>query len=333
MPRTTYLLLFPALALLLSFAGRGTELAFGPVPGTTLEKKGTGFLTLSMRSLSMTVGGEVMDLDAPDTTFSTSRGVELSDTYGKREGGRLAAFERSYERLAETRTVEGSPNLHDVTKLTSPLEGARVAFAWNAAEERYDAAFADADEERDAELLEDLDGKLDYDHLLPKGEVSKGDSWTLRVDEVDDLVSLGGELHFESETEDTEQEDLLFEQAMGDNLAGEMTCTFAGLREVDGRELAAVTLALAATGFAEDDSDAAGLVSRRSLTVELELEGELLWDPAGRHLASFELGGKVDVTRSESSASEAGGDAADRDLVLVFDGELTMRLTARPADS
>jgi hypothetical protein len=135
---------------------------------------------------------------------------------------------------------------------SSELEGMSVVFTWNEDEEDFDVAFAEG-MEGDEKLLVNLVESLDLREFLPPNEVSSQDEMVGELD-------------------------------------GDIAAELVGIREEDGKRLAAIKLELdlsSASDLKEKMSElkdqmpeGMGEIDFESFDVEFEFkgEGELLWD-------------------------------------------------------
>ena len=332
--KTTLLTAAALLSVLSSFASRETELRFAPKEGLVLTKVASFSTDVTMDDLSVSVNGESMDVETPDVRNAVEGRLEVTDTYVGVDGDRVTKLERRFD--AGTReSISESPEGDTAEDDESALNGLSVVFTWDEDAEEYDVAFAESDEGEDEDLLEDLDWDLDFADLLPSGAVEEGDSWdaeaALRV-----IMSLGGDLKFDDE-EDSPAEALIGE-AMEENLEGEVTCTFTGVREEGGRKVAVIGITIEAAGEAEGDGDeeTADLEIEVELTrkaeTTLELEGEFLWDIEAGHFVSLSLSGDITLSLTELTVADVNGRDFEQELVIVFAGELSLEVTAEPAE-
>lgn len=300
------LLAFGPLALLALVArsdGNRPRLGFHPEPGRTFVRSFREETSFRAESLVQRIGETELPGPTPDLEGSSSRELVAADTFGELEGGRPTALERHFETVAgEIRIdaeLEGAEEEHR-EDLECALEDARVAFAWDADEERYEARLVDGEDGAE-ELVGGLREDLDLRALLPSDSVAEGDRWSVEGDALRALFAPGGALALRFGYEPDGPFELLAIEDLAaaatsarlcENAAapdGELALEWKGMRQVDGRSVAVIALELEAT-LEEDASpaferllDASGIETERE---ELALrtsftitgKGELTWD-------------------------------------------------------
>ena len=99
------------------------------------------------------------------------------------------------------------------------------------------------------------------------------------------------------------------------NLGGEVTATFEGLTEDDGRPIALISIEadLETEGEGEVENEA-GEMETHNVEFAMELEGELRWDLEAGHAAGFEVSGDVEVEMTVEGAF--GGQTSRREIEL-----------------
>jgi hypothetical protein len=321
-----------ALALCFSFTSRGTELAFAPKAGLVLEKTCEFSLDMELTDFALSMNGQDMEIPEKPEVSNSARGhLVVTDTYTSVDGARVKKLTRTFDEATEHKEGSG-PEGETNEDSTSPLEKRTVVFTYDEDEDAYTAAFGPDDAEADADLLVDLDENIDFDGFLPRDDVDTDDSWTVDAARFSDMLSIGGDLKFDDE-EDGPQEELI-DEAIDDNLEGEMTCTFKGMREVDGRRLAVIAIVIDAEGEAESEStedvgeSGFTLDVSRQAHAELDLEGELLWDVTGGHFASIELAGTVSITMTETGSGDFNDREFEQTMTIGFGGDLSFSFTA-----
>jgi hypothetical protein len=182
---------------------------------------------------------------------------------------------------------------------------------------------------------------MDLRLLLPRGEVSPGDTWSVPARELRDLLAPGGDLVLRPDEVDVEQmermQELLggFGEGLMEDLQGSCVCTFKGVREVDGESLAEIALEIAVT-FDSDVSDLLNevldaivselgddapeiTVDSADLVVDLEGEGLLTWNLGAGRFQSLGLSGEVEMNFD----LEVGGDIEGESLDAAISAELS----------
>jgi hypothetical protein len=303
------------------------ELAFAPEQGLVLEKRGSFEGEVELEEFSVMVNGSAVDAPKPSVQNTFDGTMVVTDTYAEIADGRVTKLLRRFDDLAQHQasTVNDSQDERDVE---SPLEGATVAFTWDSDAGSYSVAF-EGEEERDEDLLEGLEASLDFEVLLPTNEVAVDDTWSVESRELREVLSMGGEMHFESE--DSPQEEL-FDEAMKEKLEGSVTCTYRGMRDVDGRSLAVIEIELSGEGRAEaEETQQSGQVEvtvQRTADAGIDLKGELLWDAAAGHFQSFEASGEIRFTLEEDGTMEVGGETQEQSVTMSFAGDLKLMAEA-----
>jgi hypothetical protein len=292
-------------------------LGFHPEAGKTLAKVFEAESLVELDEFSAIVDGQDYGalLGALELSIESTQSVTVVDTYVTTEDGRPQELRRTFDALGtETSSSFGSDfdSGDQGMSFSSDLEGSTVVFTLDEDGE-YAVAFADEDG-GDEDLLDGLEEDMDLRFLLPDGEVSEGDSWEVPVSAFAALIRPGGDLGLgpddlaldELEGMDGLMDSLedSLEEELGEILEGSCECTFAGMREVDGVELAEIELALEISSAVDivellDDAiaelsattgeEAPFVIEIADLNVDIESEGVLLWDLEGGHLRSLEL--------------------------------------------
>jgi hypothetical protein len=310
--------IFPSLLLvtgsLLADAADAPRLAVEQ--GTVLRKVFVTTWDMDLESLSVTFDGEeVQTGDEISIEQDERQRIEIVDSYRAVKGERVTELVRRFESLeSESKTDTTSPEGNELTEQskTSGLEGLEVLFRWDAEQAAYVAEFVG--DGGDGELLEDLQQDVDLAGFLPDGDVEVDASWTIQVDEVRKLLSPGGDLAFVDEDDEDDDEDGDLEQQFEDNLSGEMTATYRGLRDVDGQQVASIELAGEFETEAERDDGGDGVTG--TATLSMELAGELLWDMEGGYFHSIHLSGPCAV----EFGSKMGGGQHEFEQIMTFSG-------------
>lgn len=295
-------------------------LAFGPKEGAKLAKRFEQHVELEKQSMTMSMGGrelpaELLEDAVFDLEFHTK--VEVEDEYEKVGDGRPLVLSRAYSSLSESETekihMPGMPEAQETKKEKSTaLEGQTVLFNWDDEKDEYAKTWSG--EGADDELLKKLEEDMDLRALLPKKSLAKGDTWKIDLREFQDLFGPGGRFGFKEDGEEDDDDDSGFE----DNLTGEVTCTYEGESEVDGRKLARVALACEAQTFMTPGKDDEPV---GKMTFAFDLEGSALWDVEGKHLSSYELGGNVTTKIEMTQVIDGGGQKHELEIQIELGGE------------
>jgi len=305
------------------------EIAFAPEEGLVLTKTCDFVLSMELSEFALTFNGEEMELEeTPEGTNGTEGHLVVVDTYDAVDSERATKLTRRFEEATRHTESTGPAGDNDEDK-ESPLQGMTVVFTYDGDE--YAVAYGPDDEDGDEDLLEDLEAEIDFVALLPDREVEDGDSWTVDASEFGDLFAFGGDLHFDEEEDETMQR--LINEALDDNLTGEFTCTFAGMRDLDGRSVAVIELAIEAEGDADDEStqdvgDSGFEVEvTSSAHGEIDLTGELLWDVEGGHFAALTLSGDLALATTEAGSGDFDGQSFEQEVSISFEGTVEFTFT------
>lgn len=342
-------LILPAI---FAFNPTATTISFTPKEGSSLTKKFTSTMELTMENMDMTVGGQPPPV-SPEVDMQTDfeQVIVVTDTYVKIEDGTPTTLQRSYDELgwetdikAETKVMGQTTDQSTALKGASELEGKAVEFSWDAESEEYKRAYHE--DEGEEELLENLKEDMDLRALLPTSEVSEGDSWEIDVSKLTAVLAPGGDLAILPEDLGEEGGDPMMSAGMGGSMSdmigefleGEATGTFKGLKEVDDVQVAIIAVVIdidSATDLTEKveeilaDSDMPPEVSeieisRIDLELEFEAEGTLLWNVAAGHVHSFELSGESRVVMDIGMTVNAMGQELDIEQNIEMSGTMTI---------
>jgi hypothetical protein len=279
-------------------------------------------LDLELDSLRVVVDGEEAPADELgdfEMTIEASTRLVFTDHYREAGEGRPKVLARSFDSLASTQkrsmSSEGESN-DDEDDESSALEGKTVLFTWNADEGRYDPKFEG--EGGDDGLLAKLNEDTDLRAFLPSESVAEGDTWNVDAAAFDAIFYPGGDLALVSEDESEQASERTAQ--LRENYEGEIKATFKGTREEGGVRLAVVLLECELSSHAELASSADSMESKERFVLKLDLDGELLWDLAGGHIASYQLEGGVKVEVTNTSSGEFEGESFSFDEIMSFDG-------------
>lgn len=346
-------LLFAAIATpaLFAFAMPADTVSLQVKAGTTLNKSFESTVEMTLGEMRMVMNGEEMDASmyGLEIDMTNDNTLNFIDTYTLVEGGRAGSLVRTFKALsnnAETSQNNARTGPMDLSvSSTSELEGIDVRFTWNAESGKYDAAFADEESTEDVELLTALDGDADLLGLLPEGPVAVDDTWKADTSILMALMSPGGDVKLKpEETDESAPADPTSELTFGDmvgDVEGDVTCTYLGLREIDGVNFAAIQFEMDVTtsnDLTESIEEAGGNVEQdgveiafNSIDVEMAIEGEgtLLWDVRAGHFSSLEFSGDIEQIMDMSMALSTQGGEMDMDQTVTMSGSLTLDFSAK----
>lgn len=348
--RTTLLALFPALV---AFTPAAQRLAFGPESGTILAKTFQVETSVSLDNMEMLVDGNAPPMDM-EMDMSSDAIVEFSvtDKYIEVEGGQVLKLARTFEDLSLSNEASMSMAVmgeQDVSSSgDSPLTGKTVLFTRDGDTGEVSTTFAEGSED-DEELLENLFLEFDFSGLLPTEEVEEGGSWEVDPAKMVDVLAPGGNLKIDIEVDgdslgmSTGPDASTDLRAVLGEIEGSVTATLAGFREVDGRQLAVIELAVDIESVKDltelsremmsDMGDS--LPEGASMEVEsfdseltLEGEGELTWDVAGGHFGSFSLSVEMGNLIDSANSMNFGGTEMLQEMSLEMGGTMTFSAAA-----
>ena len=315
-----------------AFLPTGASIRFAPEAGLSLTKTFVQSSEASLESVELQMGDETQDVDeVPEITIHSVETIVFEDTYNSVGEGRPDKLMRRYAELLRTRE-QSTPDGEESKEETSELADLTVVYTWDADEEAYMAAYHE-DDEGDEDLLEPTWCEADMLGFLPVGEVEEGDTWSVRIDAWRHVLEPGGDLTFLDEDGESNSDEI--DEEIFESLDGDIECEFKGFREEDDVRVAviAVTIELTGEGDTEeeleiDNENISSGLSHRKVSIETELEGELLWNVAAGHMMSFHVVGESTVEMNEGVTLELGtGDTWEQAQILTFSSELEMTFT------
>lgn len=334
------LLLIPALALLASHQEpRAQEFSFGVPRGERVEKLFEGKHSMSMLERTITINGDDLgdEEEGLEIDFELSYEYRFADEYREVDADRPTLLAREFQSLARSEVVRfvfESEREEQPSELESELENKSVLFTWDEDGSEYNCKY-DGEEQGDADLLEELAADTDFLGFLPGKAVEVGDSWKVDDSLHHQLVDPGGDVHLRSDDDDDDELDDEQSAQYKANFEGELNATFAGTRELDGLELAVIELRGEGASFAilhYEDEDDDPVHDRYDL--EVEYEGELLWDPKRGRPHSYSIEGSIGMTNVETTTWYDEDEGADMSLVMSIrlEGTLSHSGTWRSLD-
>lgn len=299
------------------------KIAFGPKEGVKLEKTFEMSMKLEKRSMSMSIGGQDLPAEAMEGAtmdFSTVRKVVVEDEYTKIDDERPLLLARRYTELSDVEEQKvqmmGMPEPQEEKKTKeSELADKTVLFRWNEKDSRYDKEWKG--DGADDGLLDGLEEDMDMRDLLPPEAVAEGDSWQIDLETFSEILGPGGKLAFEGDDDD-DDDDTEFQ----DNLTGEVICTYKGLKEVDGRKLARIQAVC--KGKTSQDQEAKEDEPAVHMDFDIAIEGEFLWDVAGKHMGSYELSGEVTADMKVVQELDMGGETGELVVKVSLGGKIEL---------
>jgi hypothetical protein len=303
--------------------------------GTKLSKTFVTELALELEevTLALTIDGENHPLDSPEyeMTIAQTETVTFTDEYLALEDGHTTKIRRRFDTLTETsaRTstdAEGTSN-EDNEEGESELEGHTVDLTWDAEGETWSAAFAEGDEGGDDELIAELQHHADLLDFLPEGEVAIGAEWSVPAAAFVHFSNPSGELHLDTPSDKEEDDDDLQDQ-LDANFEGEITAKLVSVE--DGLANIELTFELTTSGSIdveiEELEESMSVEAKRTVELEFDLEGALVWHIEEGRPVSLVAEGEVGFESVQEQASDQNGAAVVFTQTQRFAG--TLKLTA-----
>jgi hypothetical protein len=188
---------------------------------------------------------------------------------------------------------------------------------------------------------------MDMLELLPKGEVSEGDSWEVKGEGLAHVFLPGG-VPADPDADDSPEADEIFEliEEELDAQLGEafdafaIRCTYKGTREEDDLSVgviefefkgdAAMDLSDMIQSLLDLQGGDMGLEAEISASVDMELEGKgtLLWNMGAGHIQSCEMTGEMTMMVDIEADIEAQGEAHTGELSAELSSEMNWAMSA-----
>jgi hypothetical protein len=316
-------LLLPAACLFVAPSLQET-LEFAPEEGIELTRTFEAHAEYSIDSISLSVDGEVVqETDEIEFSVDSLERIVVTDEIAEVDDGRPTDFRRTFVELTQENTESAGDEENERTS-GSDLEGITVRFLWDDGDEEYYVELDDDDDEVEERLLEWLTDDMDMRGVLPDGEVEEGDEWDIDAEAYLTLMWPSGLLGFHGEDEDgVDDYDRGMNQQIVENIEGEGTATFEGLRDEDGTTVAVIRVELSVETWADGETEIEGTELDTGIVLERDVEGEVLWDVESGHLygAHLEADAEMRITRSRVAETEEGD--FDVENEEVYSGSIT----------
>jgi hypothetical protein len=337
--------------LLVASKPNAIKLTFSPAAGSSLTKTFSNSVEFALDDMTMLMNGEenpMMPQIEMDMAMESTVGV--TDTYGSISRGKPTKLTRTFDEISTemdiSMVVDAMGQVQEENPTgsgSSDLEGETVVFTWDADDDEYVVSFPE--DEGDDDLLENLVEDMDLRALLPKDEVSEGDSWDLPLVSLIDILGPGGDLKLDFEMDGQEVSGgpppemmVNFREMMGDMLEGEATATFAGMTEVDGARLAVIEIEIE-IDTAKDMSELImelmgeelpeGMdfnLDRVDVEFAYEASGQCLWNVAGGHAHSLSLEGEAVIAMDMEINMDFGGQSMAMEMSMEMSGEMATEM-------
>jgi hypothetical protein len=293
-------------------------------PDTVLERVYTSRTTLESTPAQLFYDGKEVPAEGhPQVSLrvADTRSLTVKDTIRAVADGRPTKFTRSYDELenSATETVvakppDGQEDLKASTReRTSPLSGKTVRFTWDDAEEEYTPA-VDGKGVSD-EALEELAADAEWLPLLADRTREKGVAFALDPKLFQRVQTPLGNITWQVDGQDPEPASKSLNDELAESLDGKAKATWQGSREVDGRTCSVFALEAELTMKGEAEFASSG--ETRSVVSEAEYTGEILWDLAAGHVASYTF--EADVHTVLTNTRQVDSPNGSVELRRVFD--------------
>ena len=169
--------------LLVALEPRADDVSFRPENGSSLTKEYTIDLNIALGDITAYFDGQDLSESVPaDFELLAELALSVTDEYVRTVEGIPHELIRTFDSMElYWEAADESGEAEDFGE----LEGKSVKFEWNEEDENYDVSYHESD--GDEELLQGLGPDMDLRVLLPDGDVSEGDTWSI---EADDLASV-----------------------------------------------------------------------------------------------------------------------------------------------
>ncbi len=352
----TKALLLPALLMSITLGSNApaTRIKFGPSEGKSLEKTFEVKSNLSLED--MTLGGAAGGMQPEmEMTMVATYKVVVTDEYLKVADGAPRKLKRTYDDLSsevstsmKMEMMGQSRDADSSATAESELTGKHVLFQWDAEKGEYKRTFdpAGASEKLLTGLREDMDMRA----LLPADEVKEGDEWEISPKRLVDVIAPGGNLSLKPKEGSSNEMGMGGSSGMenmadmfGDDVEGTAKGKFAGMREVDGVQMAVIKITIdikAKTDMTEKVREAAskGDLPPEVTSMEfdhidiefaIEAEGQLLWNVAAGHFHALDLSGTTGFKADQGMTMEVQGRSMSIEQTMEFSGTTEFRATAK----
>ena len=214
MKHATLLFAAPALLALAPKTGGTAEaerISFRPTEGASVTKVFTNTMVQDLENMSVLMNGEENAMmPEVDMSMETVSRITVTDTYGKLSAGRPTLVRRTFDDIDMSFGMEmsadgglgGGEQQTSKGKGSSPLKGRQVDFTWDEEEGDYNRTWVDAEARgKEQYLLADLVEDMDVRRLLPVKDLEVGESYTIDLIGLVDVLAPGGDLKLEMEVD------------------------------------------------------------------------------------------------------------------------------------
>ncbi len=350
------LLLAAPVLVALRPSGDQVRVQFKPQPGSSLTKTFSVTSHYTLEEMQVLMNGEEnpmmpqMEMDMENTLA-----VTVTDTYGKVADGRPVSLDRSYDSIDTefnmSMTAEGGPAGTETATPsgsgTSPLEGLKVHFQWNAEDSDYDATWADEEAQGEDEWLEGLEMEMDLRDLLPARPLTVGDRYEIPLEGLVSVVAPGGDLKIDMQIDGDEASmgpadpELMtnMRRMFSEILRGKASGTLSEVREGEDGRFAVIEIDL----DVDSNSDMSDLVqeamemqrqegleislNQADVHFALEGKGTLEWDLDQGRVHSLDLSGDTSMEMEMEMEMNFGPQSMLMEMSMEMSGSLDIGVT------
>ena len=231
-------------AALFAFSPAGDSVDFHPADGSDAAKSFTLNGSFEVGDLSVTVDGMDMSQQIPldQAKLGFDLALAIVDHYVKTADGKPTELHRDYV------SSKSSADMGAENKSTDnpfKLDGKTVVFKWNEEKQDYERTFKDGEGDNDALQSAGID--LDFRSLLPGKSIAEGDKWQVEPKALGTALFFGVDFDHLPEMEGGGEEVTMLKEKILPELEKmfaefKAECTYSGMREVDGVQVAAIKL-------------------------------------------------------------------------------------------
>lgn len=331
---TASLIAVPALVALKPIAD---SVAFQPDDGSSASKEYEINVNMSLGDFTAMLDGQDMSEMVPgDFEMSAEILMSVTDLYVSSEDGRPVELIRTFDALSMAWETGDDSGEDDEM---ADMEGKRVLFKWNADDEAYDKSFHEC--EGDEDRLNEMTPLMDFQGLLPDGDVEVGDSWTLDSDELGSLLIFGTNPEGIDMADAGEGGEIFAAELMPQIKSMleefEVQCTYRGTEELDGMTVGVIAVEVSSEG----DIDLVGLIEQiamdqippeveidlsvdeAALTITVEGSGELYWNLGAGNFQSYDMSSTLEILADLAVSVDAQGESHDMEASAEILGDIT----------
>jgi hypothetical protein len=295
------------------------QLRFHPADGSRLALDYERVLELELTDTSRSIIYDdeeqpVEEDPGPEVRLSETESIRFADTIGMADGD-IVSLRRTFEHISNTYTQQiSSPDTERIETEnvgTSKLEGVTLNFVRDSDTDDFRVTFADGSSALDEQLLIDLDPRANLAGFLPGAAVDVGDSWEVEIGSFVNMTNLGGDLKVIQEGEEDGEDSAEYGRIFDDNLKGRIVARLKEVSDAAGERVAKISIEMALTTAidlaTQVDSEEATGQEEESHAIELDLDGELLWNLDTEVAHSLEISGDVEIAIRSKSSYEFNG--------------------------